>query len=170
MLISIDDTRHMYLMQNDGYLFVGIASRTMGYGSICLASENAVSLLHASAALGTAVYEKDDQGWQRTRQFSYCCRETSPGPQQDEHLQEEGWLASIGYMGIPGEMEYQILMPEGGLTMGVVHQTGRSVTEALRWPETLDDDCLGVVGISDDPPERLEFFPETWPLFVLAAE
>ena len=170
MQIDIDEERRLYLMERDGYLFVGIHSVAMGYGSICLAEDDKVSILHSSAALGTAVYQRDDQGWTRIRQFSWCCRETSPGPRQIQHLQEEGWVASIVYMGLVADMEYQIAMPEGGLTMAVVHQTGESVTTALHWPESLDDDCLGLVGIHDDPPLHLDFAPETWPLFIPASQ
>jgi hypothetical protein len=170
MLFTIDAARKLYLMHRDGYLYLGIDSGTMGYGSICIAQDDQISILHASAALGMAVFERDGSGWQRIRQFSWCCRETSPGPRQTQHLQEEGWLASIGYMGVSDEMEYQIAMPEGGLTMAVVYQAGRSVTGALRWPDTIDDDCLGLVGIADDPPERLEFSPETWPLLITVGE
>ena len=54
-------------------------------------------------------------------------------------------------MGTSDEMEYQIVMPADGLVMAVVHQAGRSVTSALRWPESISDDCLGLVGIADDP-------------------
>jgi hypothetical protein len=157
-------------MHSDGYLYVGIDSGTMGYGSICIAQDDQVSVLHASAALGTAIFVREEDDWRRIRQFSWCCRETVPGPRQEQHLEEEGWLASIVYMGISDEMEYQIVMPSDGLVMAVVHQTGQSVTSALRWPETINDDCLGLVGILDDPPERLDFSPETWPRFIAAEE
>jgi hypothetical protein len=170
MHVELDDVRHLYFMQNDGYLYLGIDSGTMGYGSICIAGDDRVSLLHASAALGTAIFEREGEDWRRIRQFSYCCRETEPGPRQEQHLEEEGWLASIVYMGISDEMEYQIVMPADGLVMAVVHQTGQTVTSALRWPETINDDCLGVVGILDDPPERLDFSPETWPVFIAAGD
>lgn len=166
--VEIDYARHLYLMQSEGYLYLGIDSGTMGYGSVCIAQEDHVSILHASAALGTAVFVRDSEGWIRTRQFSWCCRETVPGPRQEQHLAEEGWLASIGYMGISDEMEYQIVLPAEGLVMAVVHQTGNSVNSALRWPETVTDDCLGLVGILDDPPERLDFSPDTWPVFIAA--
>jgi hypothetical protein len=170
MHVELDYARHLYLKQNGGYLFLGIDSGTMGYGSVCIERDEQVLVLHASAALGTAVFMRDGESWLRTRQFSWCCRETAPGPRQVQHLEDEGWLASIVYMGISDEMEYQIVMPADGLVMAVVHQTGQSVTSALRWPETIDDDCLGLVGILDDPPERLDFSPETWPVFIAVGE
>ena len=55
----------LLLMHDDGYLYLGIRSRTMGYGSVCIAQDNQISILHSSAALGTAVFEKDEDDWRR---------------------------------------------------------------------------------------------------------
>ena len=152
----------LLLMHDDGYLYLGIRSRTMGYGSVCIAQDNQISILHSSAALGTAVFEKDEDDWRRTRQFSWCCRSRTDNSQREAHLQQEGWSASIGYLGTPEEMEYQIAMREGTLTLAVVYQEGPNMDSALWWPKSLDDDCLGLVLLPDNPPERLRFSPEKW--------
>ena len=169
MVIEVDVSRRLYLMHSDGYLFLGIESAAMGTGSICVMQDDEIAILHASAALGTAVYAREGQAWRRVRHFSWCCRESSPGPRQVQHLQEEGWLASIGYMGVAAEMEYQIALPGSGLSMAVVHLTGSSQASTLHWPPELDDDCLWMVG-SGGPQERMLFSPETWPLIIVAAE
>ena len=152
----------LLLMHDEGYLYLGIRSRVLGYGSICVAQGDQISILHSSAALGTAVFEKDENDWKRTRQFAWCCRSLTDHSQREEHLQQEGWSASIGYLGTPEEMEYQIAMPEGALTLAMVYQEGRGLGSAYWWPEHLDDDCRGIVLLSGDPPERLQFSPEKW--------
>jgi formylglycine-generating enzyme required for sulfatase activity len=152
----------LLLMHDDGYLYLGIRSRALGYGSICVAQGDQISILHSSAALGTAVFEKDEHDWKRTRQFAWCCRSLTDHSQREEHLQREGWSASIGYLGTPEEMEYQIAIPEGALTLAVVYQKGQDASSAHWWPENLDDDCLGLVLLPDNPPERLQFSPEKW--------
>jgi CubicO group peptidase (beta-lactamase class C family) len=159
----------LLMMHDDGYLYLGIRSRSMGYGSICIAQDSQISILHSSAALGCAVFEQDGNDWRRTQQFSWCCRSLTDDSPREAHLQREGWSASIGYLGAPEEMEYQIVMPKEALTLAVVYQEGSDVDSALWWPENLDDDCLGLTLLPGDPPERLQFSPEKWMTVTAAA-
>ncbi len=159
----------MMLMHDDGYLYLGIRSSAMGFGSICSFENDQISILHSSAGLGTAIYERDAQGWQRIQQFSYCCWGASQS-ELDDFLQKEAWVSSVGTRGAPEEMEYQIAMEEGSLTLAVVYVDDLSFKSALYWPETLDDDCLGLALIPEDPPERLHISPETWVTILTTTE
>ena len=114
----------LMLMHDDGYLYMGIRSREMGYGSICNVDDNQISILHSSAGLGTAIFERSGDDWRRIQQFSYCCWEASQS-QLDEFLLRDGWVASVGTKGVPEEMEYQIAM-EDGLRFAV-REGGRTV-------------------------------------------
>jgi hypothetical protein len=158
---SLANGGELMIMHNDGYLYLGIRSREMGFGSICTASDDRVSILHSSAGLGTAIFVKDGDDWLRTQQFSYCCWDTTQSV-LNSFLGREGWAASVGTKGAPDEMEYQIDMNGGPLTLAVVYVDDFSFESALHWPENLDDDCLGLALQADDPPERLVFFPDTW--------
>jgi len=169
LTVDLTNGGKLMLMHDDGYLYLGIRSRAMGFGSICTSDENQVSILHSSAGLGTAVYEKDDQGWHRTQQFSYCCWGDNQR-ELNEFLQRNAWVSSIGTKGVPEEMEYQIAMNDGSLTLAVVYVDDLTFETALYWPENLDDDCLGLALIPEDPPERLIFSPETWVTIVTSTE
>jgi hypothetical protein len=151
----------LMIMHNDGYLYLGIRSRAMGYGSICTVDDNQVSILHSSAGLGTAIFGRDGDDWRRIQQFSYCCWEAAQST-LEEFLQQEGWVASVGTRGVPEEMEYQIEMSDGSLTLAVVYVDDFTFETRLYWPDTLDDDCLGLTLIPEDPPKGLLFSPETW--------
>jgi len=159
----------LMLMHEDGFLYLGIRSRAMGFGSICAAGDNRISILHSSAGLGTAVFERDGDDWRRTQQFSYCCWGANERV-LDEFLQRSGWVASIGPMGVPEEMEYQIAMNDRPLNLAVVYVDDFTFQSPLYWPANLGDDCLGLALIPEDPPERLLFSPETWVSFVAATE
>jgi len=156
----------LLLMQDGEYLYLGIRAPSNGLGSLCLDQGDEVAILHASAALGTAVYEKQGDAWQRSRSFSWTCRD--PGDTQkaraarEKHLQQEGWLASLAVMGDPSEMEYQIAMPEGSLRLAVTYLQGRSVGSAVRWPAELDDDCLKLQLMQGNLPDSAQFLPGTW--------
>ena len=75
----LSDGSDLYLMQDDGFVYVGIAASgaDSGVGSLCIAQGGQVKILHSSAALGTAVYEKDGQAWQLIQPFSWRCRGTT---------------------------------------------------------------------------------------------
>lgn len=152
----------LMLMHDDGYLFLAMRSQRLGYGSICVIQDDVISILHASAALGVAVFEPDDDGWQRTRQFEWCCRSLTDHAERDAHFEREGWVASLGLMEPDEEMEYQIPLDEGTLTLAVVYGGGTRFGSALWWPRSLRDDCRRVVSLSGNPPERLNFSPEQW--------
>lgn len=151
----------MMLMHNEGYLYLGILSRDMGFGSICTVEGDQVSVLHSSAGLGTAIFERDGDDWLRVQQFDYCCWGATES-MLDGILRRDGWIASVGTRGNPQEMEYKIALIDGSLTLAVVYIDDFSFEEALYWPAHLDDDCLGLALIPEDPPERLLFSPETW--------
>jgi WD40 repeat protein len=159
----------LMLMHAEGYLYLGIRSRAMGFGSICTIEGDQISILHSSAGLGTAVFERDGEDWRRIRQFSYCCRGANQS-ELDGFLQREGWVASIGPRGAPDEMEYQIEVTDDELTFAVVYIDDFSFETPLHWPDHLDDDCLGLALIPEDPPERLSFSPETWVTIVFTTE
>lgn len=150
------------LMHDGKYLFVGIRGHRLGYGSLCLGRPDEILVLHSSAALGTAAYHREGASWKRTRQFSWCCRAREESAERREHLKKEGWMASIGYMGPPEEMEYQIAMEGGEVTLAAVYQMGPARETAQWWPESLDDGCLSLTLGEGDPPETLDFSPETW--------
>ena len=105
LMTHLTNGGELMLMHDDGSLYLGIRSGAMGFGNICTAGDNRVSILHSSAGLGTAIFERDGDDWRRTQQFSYCCWGTNPS-ELDEFLLREGWVASVGPKGAPEEMEY----------------------------------------------------------------
>jgi hypothetical protein len=169
LMTDLANGGELMLMHDDGYLYLGIRSRAMGFGSICTAGDNQVSILHSSAGLGTAIFERDGEDWRRIQQFTYCCWEATQS-ELDGFLLREGWVASVGTKGVPEEMEYQIAMNDGSLTLAVVYVDDFTFETALYWPENLEDDCLGLALGPDDPPERLSFSPEIWVTIIASTE
>jgi hypothetical protein len=169
LMTDLTNGGELMLVHDDGYLYLGIRSRAMGFGSICTADENQVSVLHSSAGLGTAIFERDVDDWRRIQQFSYCCWGATQGV-LDEFLLTDGWVASVGTRGVPEEMEYQIAMSDRSLTLAVVYVDDFTFETALYWPENLEDDCLGLALTAEDPPERLSFSPETWVTIIASPE
>ncbi len=163
---ELSDGSELMMMHSNGYLYLGIRSRVMSVGSICTLKNEQVWILHSSAALGNAVYEKTDGGWHQIEGFSWCCRATTPNLERDDFLKENGWMASIAFMGISNEMEYQIAMEDGTLTLAVTSIFNRFTIPY--WPQTLEDDCRLYEVADGAPPESVQFDIDAW-VTVLAA-
>jgi hypothetical protein len=172
--LNIDlSSGELLLMHDGGYLYVGIRSESLGLGSICVFWEDMISVLHSSAALGTAEYEPTDQDWQKIRNFDWTNRDTSNSERalegRAEHLEREGWLASNGLMGNANEMEYQILMTEGRVHLAVTYLLSPEYETTDYWPQSLGPGCRDFEPMPGDPPDMASFSPETW-ITVIAAD
>jgi hypothetical protein len=94
-------------MQADGYLYLGIRSKTPGMiaSNVFIQRDEEVEILHTSAALGTAVYQIKMDGWHQIQDFTWRCRDTSNSEnakaEREEFLLEEGWVGVNTWLGIP---------------------------------------------------------------------
>ena len=108
------DGSALLLMCSGGYLYLGIQATMPGMivGNVFVDRGDEVTILHSSAALGTALYQKGEASWQQTQGFVWRCRKTDDGEaaqaERDAFLKEEHWVASNSRMGSPNELEYQI--------------------------------------------------------------
>jgi formylglycine-generating enzyme required for sulfatase activity len=170
----LSDGSQLFLMQDGDHLYVAIRANSAGSGvsSLCVDSGDQVSILHSSAALGTAVYTRNGPTWERTSGFQWRCRSTGSSPaaqaERAAFLAEEGWLANNGRMGVPQEVEYQIAMPEDTLRLAVAY-IGPPDFKVTWWPPGLEDDCRDPVMLQGPIPEEAHFSPETWAGFYLVS-
>ena len=156
----------LLLMQKDGYLYLGVRAKPEPVTSICVDQGDQVSILHSSAALGTATYQHGDQSWEKIRDFEWCCRETSDSPQAQqsraEQLQRDNWVANNGLTGAAEEVEFKILMPEGLLRLGVTSIGAPDYRDIAWWPQVLADDCRSLRMIQGETPDQAQFSLEKW--------
>jgi hypothetical protein len=135
----------LLLMHEGGYLYIGIRAKPEPVTSICIDQGERVSILHSSAAIGTAIYKQGDAVWEMIQGFEWCCRETTDSPQaqesRSEHLELNGWMASNGRMGTPEDVEFKIYMPEGQLRLAVTSIGAPDYEEIAWWPVEMADDC-----------------------------
>ncbi len=164
--IDLVDGSQLFLMHANGYLFLGIRAKPEPVTSICVDQIDQVSILHSSAALGTAVYQLGDGVWEQIKDFEWCCRETTDSPQAQEalqrHLLQDGWVANNGRRGNSDEVEFQIAMPEDELRLAVNSIGAPNYGTVISWPETLGDDCSSLDMIGGPIPEQAQFSVEEW--------
>ena len=160
------DGSELLIMHHEGYLYVGIRANTPGMivGNIFIDQEDQVSILHSSAALGTAIYEKRSDTWGQTQAFSWRCRSSSNTPsaiaEREEFLQQERWVANNSHMGTPQELEYMIAMPNSSLRLAVTFTRASDLSERIYWPISLEDDCTKQP--QGEYPTTMQFSPSTW--------
>jgi hypothetical protein len=166
--IQMNNGDDIYLMSDGDYLYLGIRSYESLVGSICIADDEKISILHSSAALGSAIYHKEGENWRRVQNYNWQMREADMDEEtqqaRSDYLANNGWIASIGYMGNGEEVEYQIEMPEDGLRFAVAYLVYGG--KLYWWPQELEDDCHNNQLISGTPPTLLSFSPENWVLAV----
>jgi hypothetical protein len=163
------------LMQNNGYLYVGVHENFDGLTvtSVCFEHENVISILHASGSLGTAVFAPDDNDWQLIQPFRWglygvTSYTATAERQRQVYLERNGWLANLGSMSDTEQIEYQITLPAGPFRIAVAYLLPPDFEQAAWWPSGLADDCRkiellqGNSGENLNPPLLLQFSPETW--------
>jgi len=164
--IDLDDESQLFLMHAGGYLYLGMRGKPEPVTSICLDQTEQVSILHSSAAIGTAVYQIGDGVWELVREFEWCCRETTDSPQAQEalgtYLQDEGWVANNGRVGVLEEIEFQLAMPDISLRLAVNSIGPPYYRSVLSWPNDLADDCGSLEMITGSIPEQAQFSLEEW--------
>jgi formylglycine-generating enzyme required for sulfatase activity len=155
----------LFLLQNGEFLYVGIRAGQPGMiaGNIYMLQGDEILVLHASAALGTAIYQKADSGWQKIQDFTWRCRHASNSQaaqaERAEFLQEENWVAANGLMGTPHELEYQIKIPAGDFRLAAVYIQASPPYQKTPWPVGLTDDTIlptpgGLPGMSHFSPQQ----------------
>ena len=65
------DGSQLLLMQAGDFLYLGIRANVSGtvVGNVYILHGDEVAVLHSSAALGTAIYEKGEESWQQIQDF-----------------------------------------------------------------------------------------------------
>jgi len=160
------DGSQLLLMQVGDYLYLGIRANESGMiaGNVYIHRDDEIAILHTSAALGTAIYQKGEAGWQQIQDFTWRCRNTgtseSAQAERAEFLQGEGWLAANGRMGTPNELEYQIKISEPNFRLAVAIIRSSYPYEKVPWPAHLDDDCI--LPTPGGLPADLHFSPDQW--------
>jgi formylglycine-generating enzyme required for sulfatase activity len=160
------DGSEVLLMHHGGFLYAGIRANPpdMIVGNIFIDQGDQVSILHSSAALGTAIYEKRSDTWEQIQDFLWRCRSTSNSAsataEREAFLQDEHWIANNSRMGTPQELEYKIAMPTGSLRLAVTFTRSSELRERPYWPVNLEDDSTKQP--QGKYPTSMQFSPATW--------
>jgi hypothetical protein len=142
-------------------LYLAVSAANPGIASFCIADGNRVEILHASAALGTAVYERGDGGWRQLEGFDWKVREGAPEDSKKDYLHSRGWLANSSRQASLVR-EYRITNAGGDRRLAVVFLHTDEPMSVARWPDSVDDDCASVRLAQGYSLEATRFDPSRW--------
>ena len=160
------DGSQLMMLKDGVFLYLGIKGidGEMFSNNVYINLGDEIAILHSSAALGTAKYQKAENLWNQTQNFSWRCRKTDQSVaarmERAEFLDAEGWLASNGLTGTPNEMEYKITIPDQDFRMAVTIIRSSPPYEKIPWPVNLKDDT--VLDTPGGLPDTMDFTPSEW--------
>ena len=155
---GMSDGATVYFLHNDETLYVGVAGHTRRAVNVVIASADSVSILHSSAALGSALYARSGSAWELVHGFTWCCRRLADESEREALFADEAWYANIGDTGDPGVVEYAIAIPWQDVSLAI--SSVRSETYRGFWPAGLSREAQDqLVGV---PPQDREYNIEEW--------
>lgn len=163
----MDDGTELLWLHADGSLYLGVLNDTIGAVNLVAAEDDEIRVLHSSAALGSASYERQEDGtWRLEHDFEWCCRSAADSDGRALLLAGEGWQASIGYSGTRGHIEYRLMLGTGELRVAVAYIYADGSDSIAYWPQDLPAAAReSLYGVRQD---REDFAVETWMLVVPA--
>jgi hypothetical protein len=145
---------------------VAVKGPAAGLASLCLADDKTVRILHASAAVGEATYERDGDRWVLRTNFEWKLRDSrQAGPpteaQSQAFLESAGWTANPSNRGDVSR-NFRIRLSDRTRFLGVTFLTTSEPMAVSHWPDAMDDDCRAVKIAQGYLPATARFRPETW--------
>jgi hypothetical protein len=153
-------------LRRDGdTLHVTVNGPRKGLASLCVGDQWTVRILHASAALGEARYEKQGDSWTLASGFEFKLRDSRTGPPSDAdrrgYFETMGWSANSSNAGAPVR-EFAIRLTDRIRFIGVAFLGIDEPMAVSHWPSSLDDDCRAVQVAQGYLPKSARFTPSAW--------
>ena len=165
-LVHFEDGSELFMLQSGEYLYLAVRSlpAEMIAGNVFINKGDLILILHTSAALGTAVFEREGSTWRKIQDFEWCCRTRMDSEEaranREAFFDREGWLGNNSFLGNENELEYKIRLTgsEDYLAVNLLRVDNPAQKQA--WPIDIVD---GPAQSSEGGfPEIMEFSPETW--------
>ncbi len=166
VLEYFQDGSELYLLQSGEYLYlaVRVIPAEMVAGNVFINEGDRISILHTSAALGTAIYQDEGDTWRKVQDFDWCCRSRTESETARENREiffiQEGWRGINSFIGNANELEYQIRLSGSVQYLAVNFVSADDPDRKRVWPIGLTDGP--VQPVAGGFPETMDFSPEKW--------
>ena len=150
--------------ESGGELLVTVTGPRAGLASLCVGDEARVRILHASAAVGEATYERSGDTWTLKAKFDFKLRDGRTGSpttqERDDYFKTMGWVANASRTG-DVKREFRVRLSDVRF-LGVTFLTTDEPMTVSHWPVSMEDDCRAVRIAQGYLPETAQFRPATW--------
>ena len=155
----------LMLRQDGDGLRVTVTGPRAGLASLCVGDESRVRILHASAAVGEATYERSGERWVLKSGFEFKLRDTRTGPPSEadraQYLSTMGWVANASRAGDPVRI-FTVHLSERIRFVGITFLTTDEPMAVSYWPASMDDDCRAMKIAQGYLPDSARFRPAGW--------
>lgn len=154
------------LRQDGSSLHVAIKGPRAGLASLCVGDDARVRILHASAAVGEATYEKAGDHWKLTSGFEWKLRDSprTGAPSQadvSQFLADKGWVANASSAGAPSRA-FTIRLSDRIRFVGITFLAIDEPMSVSHWPAAMADDCRALKVAQGYLPDTARFNPSAW--------
>lgn len=168
------DGGELLVLRRAGNMSIAYRGERQKIATVCVASGSRVRVLHASAALGEALYEREsDGGWRLTRTFDRWTRPTEGADALgadvlEAHVWKHGWAATTLAMEERAPARFEMTFDVGALpeesrfTIALLDFFDPERPCPPVWPAGVADDAGNVALQRGDPPERATFDVTRW--------
>jgi hypothetical protein len=153
-------------LRHDGNdLHVAVTGPRAGLASLCVGDESRVRILHASAAIGEAAYERSAERWVLKSKFEFKLRDTRTGPPSEadrtQYLSTMGWVANASRTG-DVTRTFTVHLGERIRYLGVTYLATDEPMALSHWPASMDDGCREMKIAQGYLPDTAQFRPAGW--------
>jgi hypothetical protein len=153
------------LRQDGGDLHVTVTGPRTGLASLCIGNESRVRILHASAAIGEAAYERSAEQWVLRSKLEFKLRDTRTGPPSEadrtQYLSTMGWVANASRSG-DVTRTFTVHLGERIRYLGVTYLATDEPMALSHWPASMDDGCREMKIAQGYLPDTAQFRPAGW--------
>ena len=148
-------------------VYLAIRGAEDGWSHVYVADSSSIRVLHASAALGEAVYQKTEGTWSPAVEFSWGLRNSAQrtAAEKARYFEQHRWLANSVNRG--AVREYRLPRSAlAGASLAVVYAS--DAEKPSYWPDSLHDATVAPGLVRGSTPKDLSFDPRQWAVLQLA--
>ena len=156
----------LYLFHDGEDVYAAVKAPAFAITSVYIARGDELKILHASAAIGDAIYRRDAAGaWRLQTKFAFT-RYKNPEDivaRGKVFFDEHGWVSSHMRLGAPGDTEFRLQgRTLDGARVAVTYYDPDSRSVLLAYPAGLTGDIVAHEIQAGYTPDVLKIQPEAW--------
>jgi hypothetical protein len=171
--VRMGEKAHALLLHDGNNLYIALIGREPGISSVCAVTGKQVLILHASAALGTAVFTQDQDKWLLKRGFTWTNRDSGQSAralaERKKTFSAEGWFANTNSNTLT-DREFVLhvrFQPQIPLVLGHLTTSTANEQRLYYWPEEVVDGCAEPELATGYTDREYTFDPDSWGLAIL---